>query len=245
MGGYYDGDAIMENINGPGWIQSSVEELAGNIVLADPSDPAQLTDLHTRMEKIEQWAAQECLHVLAEAVKATAGLIEKIILEEVPDPPAAMDVAGRAVSTLQAILLEGRTLDEVNFPNELNIKSSPPSAGNPRQAKTEEKIAPSVPTTDALPDGSGTETASQQSGIEGDPTLLAEFINESNEHLDGVDVHLLTLETDPQNEESLNSVFRAFHTIKGVAGLLGLDQIGTLAHEAENLLDRMRKHELT
>ncbi|HRU05645.1 MAG TPA: Hpt domain-containing protein, partial [Candidatus Brocadiia bacterium] len=80
--------------------------------------------------------------------------------------------------------------------------------------------------------------------VDADPALLADFIQESKEHLDNADLHILTLETEPENEEALNAVFRAFHTIKGVAGFLGLDQVRTLAHESESLLDLARKGSL-
>lgn len=81
--------------------------------------------------------------------------------------------------------------------------------------------------------------------LENDPQLLADFISESRDHLESADLHLLTLETEPEQAEALNAVFRAFHTIKGVAGFLSLEEIGMLSHEAENLLDRARKGELT
>lgn len=77
-----------------------------------------------------------------------------------------------------------------------------------------------------------------------DKDLLAEFVTEAQEHLQNADVQLLTVETDSKNQEALNAVFRAFHTIKGVAGFLDLPDIQSLAHEAENLLDRARKNEL-
>ncbi len=80
--------------------------------------------------------------------------------------------------------------------------------------------------------------------LEGDPDLLGEFVSEAKEHLDNADVHLLTIETNPKDDEALNAVFRAFHTIKGVSGFLALEQVQSLSHEAENLLDRARKGEL-
>lgn len=80
--------------------------------------------------------------------------------------------------------------------------------------------------------------------LSGDPALLGEFVNEAREHLEAADVHLLTLEKDPRQDDALNAVFRAFHTIKGVAGFLGLEEIGRLAHDTENLLDRARKGKL-
>ena len=80
--------------------------------------------------------------------------------------------------------------------------------------------------------------------LEGDPGLLGEFVAEAVEHLESSDLHLLTLETDPSNQDAINAVFRAFHTIKGVAGFLALPEIQSLAHEAENLLDKARKNEI-
>jgi len=77
--------------------------------------------------------------------------------------------------------------------------------------------------------------------LEADPALLGDFVTESREHLDAADVYLLTLEAEPGDTEAVNALFRVFHTIKGVAGFLGLEQIGALAHESENLLDLVRK----
>jgi two-component system chemotaxis sensor kinase CheA len=73
-----------------------------------------------------------------------------------------------------------------------------------------------------------------------DQSILADFIIEACEHLESSDQNLLTLETEPGNRSSLDAVFRAFHSIKGVAGFLGLEGIKSLSHEAENLLDRIR-----
>ena len=75
--------------------------------------------------------------------------------------------------------------------------------------------------------------------------LIPEFVAEAHEHLHNADVHLLTLESDPTEMDAIHSVFRAFHTIKGVAGFLALTDIGALSHEAENLLDKARNNELT
>ncbi len=78
----------------------------------------------------------------------------------------------------------------------------------------------------------------------GDTSLLVSFIAESKEHLDMATVHLLTLETHPDDREALDAVFRAFHTIKGITGLLDLNDIKDLAHEVENLLDQARRGNL-
>ncbi|MAG94305.1 MAG: hypothetical protein CMJ48_11210 [Planctomycetaceae bacterium] len=78
-----------------------------------------------------------------------------------------------------------------------------------------------------------------------DPEMLAGFVSEAQEHLDDAEPHLLSLESNPDDAEAVDAVFRSFHTIKGVAGFLELHDIQTLAHEAENLLDQVRDGKMT
>ncbi len=73
-----------------------------------------------------------------------------------------------------------------------------------------------------------------------DDEMLSEFISESREHIAAAEGALLELETDSENTELINTVFRAFHTIKGVAGFLNLAPIVELAHKSEYLLDAAR-----
>lgn len=78
-----------------------------------------------------------------------------------------------------------------------------------------------------------------------DPTLVAEFVTEAREHLDSAEAELLKIEEQPADEDTLNAIFRSFHTIKGVAGFIGLPDIQALAHISETVLDRARKHTLS
>ncbi len=78
-----------------------------------------------------------------------------------------------------------------------------------------------------------------------DVDMIHDFIDEATEHLESADEHLLALESNADDHEALNAVFRAFHTIKGVAGFLELRNIQMMAHEAENMLDLMRKPHIT
>jgi len=81
--------------------------------------------------------------------------------------------------------------------------------------------------------------------IADDVDLLREFINESREHLDNIEQGALVLEQQPADAETLNTVFRAFHTFKGGAGFLNLMPINRLAHVLESLLDLARQGKLT
>ncbi len=79
-----------------------------------------------------------------------------------------------------------------------------------------------------------------------DEQLLREFVVESQEHLSDVENQLLTLESqgDAMDVALVNKVFRAIHSIKGAAGFLGLETLQSLAHREEEVLNRLRGHEL-
>ncbi len=70
--------------------------------------------------------------------------------------------------------------------------------------------------------------------------LFQTFIMESRELLSAMEESLLALEAAPNDRESLNSLFRAVHTIKGSAGMLELDAIVIFCHNIETVLDRAR-----
>ena len=70
--------------------------------------------------------------------------------------------------------------------------------------------------------------------------LLREFLVETNESLDVVDVELVRFEQEPGNAKILDNIFRLVHTIKGTCGFLGLPRLETLAHAAETLMSRFR-----
>jgi two-component system chemotaxis sensor kinase CheA len=70
--------------------------------------------------------------------------------------------------------------------------------------------------------------------------LLREFLTETNESLDTVDVELVRFEQDPNNAGILGNIFRLVHTIKGTCGFLGLPRLEALAHAAETLMGKYR-----
>ncbi|PTY05366.1 hypothetical protein DB346_02020 [Verrucomicrobia bacterium LW23] len=80
--------------------------------------------------------------------------------------------------------------------------------------------------------------------IESDGDLLSEFISEAREHLAEVEQGVLALESaapsSQRGEEAMRTIFRAFHSFKGVAGYLNLAPIHNLAHEVESVLDAVR-----
>ncbi len=80
--------------------------------------------------------------------------------------------------------------------------------------------------------------------FDGDPSLMGDFVAESREHLDAAEPMVLELENDPHDHDKMNTIFRACHTIKGVAGFLGLSEISHLSHSIEHVMDLARKDSL-
>jgi two-component system, chemotaxis family, sensor kinase CheA len=79
----------------------------------------------------------------------------------------------------------------------------------------------------------------------GDTEIIREFLVESYENLDRLDQDLIALEKDPANRDTLASVFRTIHTIKGTSGFLAFNQLEAVTHAGENLLARLRDGQLT
>ncbi|KHK63027.1 MULTISPECIES: chemotaxis protein CheA [Pseudomonas] len=67
------------------------------------------------------------------------------------------------------------------------------------------------------------------------------FIVEAREQLQAMEESLLQLENDPGDDDAIGAIFRAAHTIKGSAGLFGLEPIVSFTHIVEDVLDRLRE----
>jgi len=70
------------------------------------------------------------------------------------------------------------------------------------------------------------------------------FLTESREHLSAMNHALLALESSPQASEPVGAIFRAVHTVKGMSATMGYRAVTDLAHEMENVLDRVRRGEM-
>ncbi len=66
------------------------------------------------------------------------------------------------------------------------------------------------------------------------------FIDETKEHLQSLNQQLLVLETEPENSETINEIFRAAHSLKGMAGTMGFKRMQRLTHDMENVFSEIR-----
>lgn len=187
------------------------------------SDPSEIESLQAILEKIGQSIAEISegpSELLEQARSATSNSVEalgQVLRQEAEDTARSIETVSQAVMILQSLV------DHICQ-----------DAEEADSDDTEQDSAPEV------------ETAQQAGSIivEEDVPLVLDFVAEANEHMEAGEAGLLELEAKPGDSEVVNQIFRAFHTIKGMAGFLNLEEIGALAHSAENLLDGARKGEL-
>lgn len=117
--------------------------------------------------------------------------------------------------------------------------TTPPTAASATAAPQASSVGDSLAEFDAIP-------ADQRvtMNLEHADENVGDFALEAREHLANAEAAVLTLEANPTDVEQVNVVFRAFHTIKGVAGFLNLPRIVEVAHAAEFLLDKVRSNKL-
>ena len=210
-------------------LSGMIEQSAAAAMTAESGDMPSCAELHTRLTIVNELAAAAILSAPAgkgpnaaiQSASAKAmSLVEKIVLAEVNDANSALQEV-RALVTQMQDAIEGKAISMVPshtttapVPAKSDVSSPPP--GVPANL-TEQPVKPD------------------------DVSLVRDFVGEGGSHMDAAEASLLALEEDAGSPEHINAIFRAFHTIKGVAGFLDLRQIGALAHAAENLLDRARK----
>ena len=147
-------------------------------------------------------------------------------------------VVAEGASALQALIVYSRPHEEIRVPEKLLALQAVGSSDD---------TAPEA----VQPSGSGADPKNVViPGIDSFDNILAnaefleEFVTESLEHLGEAEERLMSYERDRNDMESINGLFRSFHTIKGVAGFLDLTNIKKVSHDVETLLDRVRRGEV-
>ena len=103
-------------------IQSLLKSLAEDLVFAEISDLQLLALIINKLEQVAEWAKSNSQDLICIATQKAARLVEKIILEETEEPVKDFDIVNKVVETIQTVICEELTLEEVNFPPELGIE---------------------------------------------------------------------------------------------------------------------------
>lgn len=238
-------------------ISSVIESLATKVIMIEDEDnTSDLEDLLSGFNKISSLAAKCGIKRIEEVARTSAGLTAGVMVgAEAGD--ITIESISKAISCLQEMMRvveDEKALNAVKVPDairRMNEDAVPdagetlasPEAVKKKPVTTAKKAEPTKPETD-IQDEMPSAADDAKGVAEGDADLLAEFISEATDHLEQADKSMLNLEENPDDAEEINAIFRAFHTIKGVAGFLALGRIQKLAHQAETLLDKARKGEV-
>ncbi|MBW1670873.1 MAG: Hpt domain-containing protein, partial [Deltaproteobacteria bacterium] len=174
-----------------------------------------------------------------------SGLLEKIVLDSIEDKEAGFNILEKGISLMQEIGDNFRNTG--SYEGDINgfIESLSALTGDhitkdaPETEASQEELQPSEK-VEVQEESQPSEKADVQ-----DESLLRDFIIESLEYINEIEVNTLNLEQEPENKDHINAIFRPFHSVKGVAAFLNLEQIRDVAHDLETLLDRARNDELS
>ena len=245
-------------------VNELVDDLSLTLVMVDPDDLIALGEILEKVEKLEDVFSLKTTGGPVFILTAVRKTVEAIILEKVPDKTAAVELIGRGVTLFQQYLRDQSSdaLDPAPWLSELQAATGQDFSGfvdiqtsmDPApESAGDEGWTDSAPDMEAEPGP----IAGTDNGVQGedeaeasydpaqDRDLFFGFISESLEHIESIEVNIIALESDPEDKNTLNSIFRPFHTIKGVSGFLNLRHIHTLTHQVENLLDAARNDRIS
>jgi two-component system chemotaxis sensor kinase CheA len=215
---------IMEKING------HLETLALSVVTLEEKDIPGMGQILNTICSLEADCDGMDESVFLPVVQAVRGYLERLILGEVED----ITPLGEGISCLQSIC-RSLSRDE-EFQQDVSFIFKKLCDKNIHIENYEaRREGPAV----------GKESPGFNKKLaDEDRQILSEFVAESLENLEAIEVKLIHLEENPDDLETINDIFRPFHTIKGISSYLNLDKINSLSHSAENLLDKARDGEI-
>ena len=217
-------------------IDETVEKVAAELALAKAgSDDGQfpLRDLVAKLR--DKSRGNPSLAHFHEAADFTTEFVQQVLESLAPWSPEQLAALGGLVGQLRALRQDA------------SLPFTRPQTAEPVHSFAAREAPIEAPASVIAAIGAASASESEIPLVfdaEADGELLREFISESQEHLLNIENGVLTLEENPGDRETLNTIFRAFHTFKGSAGFLNLVPINKCAHELENLLDLARQEKL-
>jgi two-component system chemotaxis sensor kinase CheA len=198
-----------------------LDAVAQALILADPADAASREDVRAAVTSVIAWARAENATdpLFAEYASLATELIEE------PNPTEVVAIMDRLSRRFEALREAVR-----------RMLAAPQATAAKAPRKRAKKAAATAAPAEAEADAPAPEMP-----LAADMELLRDFVMRANELLEEADGHLLVLEKRPDDGETLNAAFRAFHTIKGMAGFLALTRIEECAHDTETVLDAPRR----
>ena len=237
-------------------VSNTLDDIASRLILLDPDDLSEFAGLKESLTPISTDSSypETCRDKIGEAIVKIEAILDAsasdpdlniteigVLLEDamnateedwkdVPIDPSADPVAEQGDEPGMEEPPE-QSSDTIPEDDNKPVEGTPPERPSDLVSGSDDKPAAGIIFPETLPD-------------DADLELLGEFITESTDLISEAEEALLTLESDPEDTESVGSIFRAFHTVKGVSAFLELAFISEMAHHAESLLSRVRDKEI-
>jgi two-component system chemotaxis sensor kinase CheA len=230
-------------------LAKEIEALALETVMLDPGD---ITGLGKTIKSVESFRSQleksdnQALKSIADGMKL---YIEDVVMGEKNN----LVPFEKGIAMMQEICRNHAGKNETSrdisgLLAELGVKSPSPSSGReaagPVVAAEKEESEKGRDGRDAEGDSGIKSKGQPVVTSREDLEIISDFVIESLDNLGTIEVKLMDLEQDPKDVETINAIFRPFHTVKGVSGFLNFNKINKFAHTVENLLDKARNGEL-
>ena len=249
-------------------IPAELNDAAFIVVQLEPAEHEDIKALRDTLRQFAVFDATATTQVRAHAQQAATFL--NLILLAAPGDPAvlltqASDAIDSAIKACEAASMHEPRITQTGLiaiahdPGDADALSADMATPVPaKTAGTTPKRTPTITAPTAAQVAEAVPAAAAPAAVVVHPTaidggmvpddadlsLLGDFIAESRDSMAGAEAALLQLEANPEDIEAINTVFRAFHTVKGTAAFMGLDKLAEFAHHAESLLSRVRDREL-
>ncbi|MBI5418976.1 MAG: chemotaxis protein CheA [Deltaproteobacteria bacterium] len=210
-----------------------LDRISVAILTLSSDDMRKLGEILSAFESLKRLAEKEGLGSVAEAARAADAVLTALLFDD--GVRARWDEAVRIVSRI-AVFCQGACRGE----------KVDPAALSTLREEIRQSLSIDLGESEESPGGAkaGEDAGPASVPLDQDGDLYKDFVTESIEHLEGIEVKMVDLEADPGDREIINAVFRAFHTIKGVSGFLNLKDVNELSHRTETLLDLARRGDL-
>jgi two-component system chemotaxis sensor kinase CheA len=223
----------------------TINDAAALLILLEADDTEALTRLKSMLDSII--AGGTCSGVSNEKLRKAAAKTDALLSSKVSEPDQTIQEIGVLLDEAANAKDEEEELDVPDGASEVQMEDidddTVDTVGDSHEREEPSDMAGSP---DAVPKDETPEKTIHPTSLppDSDFDLLSEFVAESGDLISDAEEALLTLETDPEDEDAVGTIFRAFHTVKGVSAFLSLTAISEMAHLAESLLSRVRDKEI-
>ncbi|GAB6144567.1 chemotaxis protein CheA [Desulfocicer niacini] len=213
-------------------LKNQIEDLAGQVTIVTSDDINSMGRMLNLLDEMKVSASSLGATRLGKILDAFKGYVGQMVLGETGEM-LPLEEGLEFIRRAQHCFETGEPLDfEMVAVSRLLggtiTEETPPSPIDASQTSGENQDGPSEQAQTISAD---------------DLEILSDFVSESTENLESIEINLVELESDPTNKEIINDIFRPFHTIKGVSAFLDLKKMNKLAHVTETFLDRARNRE--